>query len=136
MNDLKHHVKFYPEAKDVIKELSRKHKLIVISNAPREFLDMKINIESIKDCFDRIFSVTSDFGVVKKKGDVYKEICKILNIKPEEMVHIGDHYKFDYQVPREIGIRAYYLDRNDEKKGRYIVKNLEEFKERIAKEFS
>lgn len=50
------------------------------------------------------------------------------------MVHIGDHYKFDYLVPRKIGVKAYYLDRKKEKKGEYIVHNLKEFKEKISQE--
>lgn len=136
MNDLKHHIKLYPESKEVIKELNKKHKLIIISNATREFLNMKIEAESLKDYFDRIFSVTSDFGRLKKEGNIFKEICKLLRIKPQEMIHIGDHYKFDYLVPRKIGINAYYLDRKKEKKGKYIVHNLKEFKEKISQELS
>ena len=134
--DLKHHIKLYPEAKEVIKYLSKKHKLIIISNAPREFLELKIEVESIKDHFDRIFSVTSDFGIVKKDSNVYKKICKVLGIQPEELIHIGDHYKFDYEVPRNAGIKAYYLDRKGEQKGNYIVKDLKEFKEKISQGLS
>lgn len=136
VNDLKHHIKLYPESKDIIKGLSRKHKLIIISNAPRAFLDLKIEVESIKDYFDRIFSITSDFKMIKKGENVYKEICKILKIKPEELMHIGDHYKFDYQVPRKLNIKAYYLDRKGKRKGKYIVRSLKEFKERISQELS
>lgn len=136
LNDLKHHIKLYPESKEIIKELSKEHKLIIISNAPREFLNLKIEVESINDYFDRIFSITSDFKTVKKKEDIYKEICEILKIKSEELVHIGDHYKFDYQIPRKIGVKAYYLDRKGKKKGKHVVKNLKEFKEKISLELS
>ena len=136
LQGLKKHIKLYPEAKEVIKELSKKHKVIIISNAPRAFLDLKIEVESIKDHFDRIFSVTSDFGKVKKEENIYKEICKILKIKPKELIHIGDHYQFDYQIPKRAGIKAFYLDREGEKKGKHIVKNLKEFKEKISQEFS
>lgn len=134
MTNLKHHIKLYPEVKSVVKELSEKHKLIIISNAPRAFLDLKLEVESIKDHFDRIFSVTSDFNIVKKERNIYKEICKALNIKPEELIHIGDHYKFDYRIPRKMGIKAYYLDRKGKKKGKHVVKNLKEFKEKISQE--
>ncbi|MDP2908425.1 MAG: HAD family hydrolase [Nanoarchaeota archaeon] len=134
MNDLKHRVKLYPEAKEVIKELSKEYKLIVISNAMREFTDIKMEVESVKDYFDRVFSVTTDFGIVKKEESVYREICKILKVKPQELVHIGDHYKFDYEIPRKAGIKAYYLDRKGEKEGENIVKDLKEFKEKISQE--
>lgn len=51
MNDLKHHINLYPEAKEVIKELSKKHKLIIISNATREFLDLKNRSRKLKRLF-------------------------------------------------------------------------------------
>lgn len=134
LSGLKHHIKIYPESKSILKELGKKHKLILISNASREFLDLKIEVEGLKDYFDRIFSVTSDLRKVKKEENIYKEICEILKIKPEELIHVGDHYKFDYLVPRKIGIKAYYLDRKGEKKGKHIVKDLKEFKEKISQE--
>ncbi|GAG68474.1 unnamed protein product, partial [marine sediment metagenome] len=51
-----------------------------------------------------------------------------LNVKPAELVHVGDHYEVDYLVPRKIGIEAYFLDReNQRKKEAGTVNNLEEF---------
>ena len=106
---IRHKVKVFPDAVEAIKHLHKKHELIVVSNAPREFLD--IGIEEIRDYFSRIYSCTSDFGMVRKKPDVYIRICEELNVRPEEVVHVGDHYKFDYEIPRSIGMKAYYIDR-------------------------
>ena len=53
-------------------------------------------------------------GLIKKEGSFYLALCSSLAIKPGELIHIGDHYEFDYLVPREIGIRAFYLDRNSD----------------------
>jgi FMN phosphatase YigB (HAD superfamily) len=41
-------------------------------------------------------------------------VCEILNVKPQAVVHIGDHWVFDFINPRKIGITAYYLDRAQE----------------------
>ena len=54
-------------------------------------------------------------GESEKEGSFYLALCSSLTIKPGELIHIGDHYEFDYLVPREIGIRAFYLDRNSDK---------------------
>ena len=60
-------------------------------------------------------------------------ICNKLKIKPSEMVHVGDHKEFDYQVPKKVGIQSFYLDRNGTSNGEFVVSNLEEFEERIGK---
>ncbi len=135
IDDLKHHIKLYPETIEVLEDLSKNHKLIVISNAPRQFLDLKIEIEGISKYFYKVFSVTTDFKKIKKTEEVYKKICEILEIQPKDLIHIGDHYKFDFKIPQKIGIKSFYLDRKEEKlKEEGVVKNLKEFKEKISLE--
>jgi len=51
--------------------------------------------------------------------------------------HTGDHYEFDYLVPKSVGIKAFYLDRDGTKpKDSFTVKNLKEFAALIKKSFS
>jgi putative hydrolase of the HAD superfamily len=109
INRIKNKVKIFPDALETIDCLHKKHDLIVVSNAPREFLDL--GIREIKHYFSKVYSCTSDFGMVRKRPDVYHRICEDLSINPGQMVHVGDHYKFDYEVPQSIGIKAYFLDR-------------------------
>jgi putative hydrolase of the HAD superfamily len=58
-----------------------------------------------------VFSATSDFGEVKKSNGFYARVCEIADVKPHEVVHIGDHWVFDFVNPREMGMTAYFLDR-------------------------
>jgi len=81
--------------------------------------------------FDQIFSATSDFREVKKTIEFYQRICQILGVSPQEIVHIGDHYEFDYLVPRRLGIRAFYLDRSGEQKGVFILQDLRDLEKRV-----
>jgi putative hydrolase of the HAD superfamily len=81
--------------------------------------------------FDRIFSATSDFGEVKKTVGFYQRICQILGVNPQEVIHIGDHYEFDYLVPRSLGIYAFYLDRSGKKNGEYVLKDLNDLENRL-----
>jgi putative hydrolase of the HAD superfamily len=75
-----------------------------------------------------VFSATSDFGAVKKSNGFYARVCEIADVKPREVVHIGDHWVFDFVNPREIGMTAYFLDRG-RKRGRSVSGNVknEEF---------
>ncbi|MHC1635969.1 MAG: HAD family hydrolase, partial [Candidatus Methanospirareceae archaeon] len=109
-NRFKDRVKLYPEVKEVLEELAKRgYRLIISSNATMPFIDFQIS--SIKPYFSHIFSATSHFYEVKKSDGFYAKVCTILNVKPEEVLHVGDHFVFDFLNPRKIGINAYYLDR-------------------------
>lgn len=121
-------VRLYPEAKEILGVLRQRYELIVISNAAREFIDMEVTETGIEDYFSRIFSATSDFEQVKKTPQFYKRICDTMGVLPTEMIHVGDHYEFDYRAPRELGVEAYFLDRNgSEASGNHTVKDLKAF---------
>lgn len=118
----------FPEVKEVIKDLAQYYDLIIISNAAREFVEVEIKEAEIENSFARIFSATSDFSQVKKTPQFYKQICEIMETEPSSAIHIGDHYEFDYIIPKSVGMNAYYLDRDGKKsKDNFTVKNLKEF---------
>jgi len=127
----------FPEVKEVIEDLAQYYNLIVISNAAREFVEVEIKDVGIENSFTRIFSATSDFQQVKKTPQFYKQICEIMKTEPSDTIHTGDHYEFDYLVPKSVGIKAFYLDRDGTKpKDSFTVKNLKEFATLIKKSFS
>ena len=121
-------IRAFPEVKEVLEDLVQHYELIVTSNAAREFVEVEIREAEIEDYFTRIFSATSDFRQVKKTPQFYEKICNIMGTKPSNAVHVGDHYEFDYVVPRSLGIEAYYLDRDGRRpKDSFTVKDLREF---------
>ena len=127
----------FPEVKEVIEDLAQYYNLIVISNAAREFVEVEIKDVGIENSFTRIFSATSDFQQVKKTPQFYKQICEIMKTEPSDTIHTGDHYEFDYLVPKSVGIKAFYLDRDGTRpRDNFTVKNLKEFAALIKKMFS
>jgi putative hydrolase of the HAD superfamily len=125
-------VRVFPETLEVLENLSQRFELIATSNASREFLD--VSLVGLSDYLDYTFSSTTDFGLVRKDPRFYREICDILDVRPEEIAHVGDHIKFDYQVPRELGINAFFLDRGRKNLGpedRHVVRDLKEFEAKI-----
>jgi len=118
----------FPEVKEVMEDLVQHYDLIVTSNAAREFVEVELQETQIGDYFTRVFSATSDFGQVKKTPQFYQQICEIMATEPSNAIHVGDHYEFDYLVPKSLGMEAYYLDRDGEKpKDSFTVKNLRDF---------
>lgn len=127
----KDYVEIYPEVKDVLKRMSRKYSLIIISNAKKEFIDIELRESRIDKYFLNICSATSDYNTLKKDSKCYLKVCRELDIQPYELIHVGDHKKFDYIIPKEIGIKSFYLDRENRKKNNYSVYNLKEFERKI-----
>jgi len=125
-------IRVYSDVNHILDRLKDRSSLIITSNAGREFIDIELEATGIGRYFDRIFSATSDFGQIKKTVDFYHKICEIMGVAPGEMIHVGDHYEFDYIVPRSIGIHAFYLDRSEKQKGEFIISGLKELEKIVS----
>jgi putative hydrolase of the HAD superfamily len=125
------HIKTYPEVHDVLQQLSSRYQLMITSNAAREFLDTEITAAGIADYFTLVVSATSDFQHVKKDGEFYQKLCSRLDIAADELVHVGDHYRFDYLVPCGLGIKSFFLDRSGTRSGPCMVADLKAFCSRL-----
>jgi len=122
----------YPDVNPILDRIKNRFPLILTTNAGKEFVDVEMEATGLERYFDHIFSATSDFGEVKKTARFYQRICQILGVDPKEMVHVGDHHQFDFLVPRELGIQAFYLDRSGEKNGDFILKDLRELEKKLG----
>ena len=117
-------VRVYPEVHEVLGQLRERYSLIVLSNAAREFIDVEMHQGGLTGYFDLIVSATSDFRLVKKSPEFYRKICELLRVVPQELIHVGDHREFDYQVPRGMGITAFYLSRGGDRSGPDVIRDL------------
>ena len=123
-------IEIYPEVQEVLDLLAGNYELVVTSNAAREFID--IELDGLSEYFGETFSATSDFREVKKSPLLYGAVCAHLNAKPIEVLHIGDHYNYDYESPLQAGLDALFLDRTGTRSGREVVGDLREAAELIS----
>jgi putative hydrolase of the HAD superfamily len=131
----RHAVGTYPEVHEVLGWLrERCDEMIVVTNGCRELSEIELEQSGIGRYVDRLFSVTSDFRTVKKDGSVYRRILAAIGASPDEVVHVGDNWIFDYLAPREAGIRAFFLDREGRSSGDGVVGDLREFANAVASE--
>jgi len=121
----------YPDVNHLLERLRNRFPLILTTNAGREFIEVEMEATGLGRYFERIFSATSDFALVKKTIGFYQRICQILGVTPHEIVHVGDHYEFDYLVPRRLGIVAFYLNRLGKEKGDFIISDLRDLEEKL-----
>ncbi len=132
LNRFSHKIKPYPEVSKVLQDLSPNYRLIIISNAAREFIDIEVELAELRRYFSRIFSATSDFGQIKKTAKFYGGICQLLGISSQEMVHVGDHWEFDYIAPKGRGIKALHIDRSWSRSGDDVIRSLEEVGQKLG----
>jgi len=126
-------VKIFPEVIPLLEELKKNFILIVITAMPREFLVPKM--KKLKKYFKFSFSALSDFKELKN-SEIYLKISKTLNVCPEQILHIGDHWEFDYLAAQKAGMNTIYLDRSNTKKGNFVVNNLTEIKRVIRDKYN
>ncbi|WP_301008290.1 HAD-IA family hydrolase [Helicobacter sp. UBA3407] len=84
-------------------------KVIFVSDMyhSKEFITEILTKNGICD-FDKLY-VSADIGKTKHHKDLYQYILKELDLKPEEMLHIGDNKFSDFENAKELGITAFYL---------------------------
>jgi HAD superfamily hydrolase (TIGR01549 family) len=124
-------IRVYPDANPLLKRLGERFPLVLTSNAGREFIEIELGATGLGVYFGHVFSATSDFAKVKKTAGFYQEICQILGVHPNEIVHVGDHYEFDYRVPQSVGIQAFYLDRSGQRDGDSVLRDLGDLERRL-----
>jgi len=128
LNSYKDYVRLFQDAVEVLGKLNQKYRLVIVTNSNRPFIE--ILAKPIIHYFERVFSTTSDFGLLKKNPETYKKVCEALDVTPSEMAHVGDRLQDDFESPRSVGINAYILDRQDAypfMPAQYKVRNLHEF---------
>ncbi len=130
-------IRVFQDVPTVLENLkNRGYRLIVITNARREFVDIEMQQTGIQGFFERIFSSPSDFRLTKNATRVYEKVCIACEISPCEMIHVGDDQDFDFEVPKKLGINAFLLDRTGTKTGTHTISSLEEFERKIIKRFT
>ena len=98
-----------PDTIEVIERLKNAYTLVISSNAARIFVDKELGHTGLAHHFSHIVSATTDYKMIKKEPAFYKKLCRTLNVSREEIVHVGDHKIFDFEVPSGLGIEAYYF---------------------------
>ena len=55
--------------------------------------------------------VSCEVNKTKSSGELFEYVCSKLNLQPSEILHIGDNYNSDYEIPKKIGLNAAFFPR-------------------------
>ena len=99
----------YPEVVDVLEKLQPAFQLAVISNFDGR-LRFILGHLGISKCFAHVF-VSSEIGADKPDPEIFRRAVKIISLKPNEVLHVGDDPERDWKAAREEGLSIFRLDR-------------------------
>ncbi|HNY65731.1 MAG TPA: HAD-IA family hydrolase [Deltaproteobacteria bacterium] len=100
------------------------HELILFSNAARHFLDVEVSKGGLEPFFTTMISVSDDWGTVKSDPAAF---VRLKGMAGPDLVHVGDHAKFDFMVPRSVGIPSYLVCRDPAARTNGSLASLHEF---------
>lgn len=100
-------LKPYPGVEKTLKMLKKKHKLAVITDAPR--VNAWLRLTSMK--LDRYFDAVVTAADVRKKKTFeapFKAALKKLKVKPEEAIMVGDRPERDIIPAKKLGMKTVF----------------------------
>jgi putative hydrolase of the HAD superfamily len=99
----------YPEVPDVLQELAPRFQLAVISNFDGR-LRFILQHLAISKFFTHIF-ISSEIGADKPDPEIYRRAVKLMGLKPNEILHVGDDPQRDWEAASLAGLSVFQLNR-------------------------
>lgn len=118
-------------ALEVLKDLSKKYKIVIATNGPKEAVYTKVDKIRCKEFVNYVFSADTTKGkVTKPSSEYFDELFKFLNCEDRsKVIIVGDSLKTDIKGGMNAKIDSCWFNRNDEElkgeyKPTYVIKNL------------
>lgn len=108
VNRLHHKPRFFTPMHTLVRRLSKKYPLIIISTTTREFIDTELADK--RKFFLNAWSTLDDLGIAGKTAESYTLIARSLALPPERILHIGDSREMDADNAVKAGYRIYRFD--------------------------
>ena len=99
----------YPEVPDVLEQLQPRFQLGVISNFDGR-LRFILQHLGISKFFSHVF-VSSELGADKPDPEIYRRALKFIDLRPNEVLHVGDDPQRDWEAASGAGLSVFRLDR-------------------------
>ena len=110
------YVKDYPTVKahvdgaiPVIKKLSRKYQLGVVSNGFTDVQYRKLEYMGLRDLFACIV-LSEEFGIRKPDLRIFHQAASLLHMQPQDCLYVGDSYANDVIGAKNAGMYACWLN--------------------------
>jgi putative hydrolase of the HAD superfamily len=120
--------KLFPYTHEILKHLSERYNLYLITNGFKEVQYLKIKNCDIEKYFKKIFT-SEEVGFSKPHIKYFEYVLESTFSKPEEAIVIGDDLEVDIKGAKQLNIDTIWFkngDENQEGQSKYIIKSLQE----------
>jgi putative hydrolase of the HAD superfamily len=99
----------YPEVRGVLEELKPRFQLAVISNFDGR-LRLILQHLAMSKFFANVF-ISSEIGADKPDAEIYRRAARLMNLRPNEILHVGDDPERDWNGAGAAGLSVFQLNR-------------------------
>lgn len=103
-------IRIYPGAIDLLQKLKGMVRLGIVSNAQSLFTIPELTKFGLVPFFDAIV-LSSDLGVRKPNPEIFRHLLNAIDVKPEEVVFVGDSLFDDISGAGAVGMKTVWICR-------------------------
>lgn len=113
----------YPDVKPALEKWQNQGiELAVLSNFDSRLYSV-LKALNLADFFTSV-TISTEIGAAKPDIEIFTAALQKHSCKPEEALHIGDSFKADYQGAKNAGIKAIWLNRDEDNTPTPTVKSF------------
>ncbi|HNQ69586.1 MAG TPA: YjjG family noncanonical pyrimidine nucleotidase [Bacteroidales bacterium] len=120
--------KLFPNTHEILKHLSERYNLYLITNGFKEVQYLKIKNCDIEKYFKKIFT-SEEVGFSKPHIKYFEYVLESTCSTPKDSIVIGDDLEVDVKGAKQLNIDTIWFkngDENQEGQSKYIIKSLQE----------
>ncbi|EJL7848795.1 HAD family hydrolase [Vibrio parahaemolyticus] len=115
---------FFPGVKEMLTDLRKHYKLVVITNGPIFSQHPKLKATQMDEWVDHII-VGGEEPEEKPAASIFQKALNLVDVKPEEALHIGDSLAADIAGANNMGILSVWVNATGASNPTEIMPNFE-----------
>ncbi|EIC5075087.1 HAD family hydrolase [Vibrio parahaemolyticus] len=115
---------FFPGVKEMLTDLRKHYKLVVITNGPIFSQHPKLKATKMDEWVDHII-VGGEEPEEKPAASIFQKALNLVDVKPEEALHIGDSLAADIAGANNMGILSVWVNATGASNPTEITPNFE-----------
>ncbi|MEA5235737.1 HAD-IA family hydrolase [Vibrio parahaemolyticus] len=115
---------FFPGVKEILTDLRKHYKLVVITNGPIFSQHPKLKATQMDEWVDHII-VGGEEPEEKPAASIFQKALNLVDVKPEEALHIGDSLAADIAGANNMGILSVWVNATGASNPTEITPNFE-----------
>ncbi|EGR0697996.1 HAD family hydrolase [Vibrio parahaemolyticus] len=115
---------FFPGVKEMLMDLRKHYKLVVITNGPIFSQHPKLKATQMDEWVDHII-VGGEEPEEKPAASIFQKALNLVDVKPEEALHIGDSLAADIAGANNMGILSVWVNATGASNPTEITPNFE-----------